>query len=215
MSYSWAFRSHERLHITKYMRFFIRVRTHNVICMYRYEIYHFYHDHSSPIEHVMCLANNINKANIIPWFSIKCKRVIRSVLDLEIRRYDWGVRRRIDDQGNHWKRSWISLCSWSSICKDFRSSYECLIKLEIRRDKRLMNWSYVSTSSSWEEENHEKSDSNSADFMTEKKSISDIEKVAKFIRRKHSVLRPQRRLNLILWFMEYGEDDFNNEVLAY
>ena len=38
----------------------------------------------SQIGFVIVLANLINKANIIHWFLIKCKRVIKSVLVLKL-----------------------------------------------------------------------------------------------------------------------------------
>lgn len=38
----------------------------------------------SQIKYIICLANTSNKANIIYWSSIKCKRVIRSVLVSEL-----------------------------------------------------------------------------------------------------------------------------------
>lgn len=39
---------------------------------------------TSQIGYIICLTNTFNKANIIHWFSIKYKRVTRSVLALEL-----------------------------------------------------------------------------------------------------------------------------------
>jgi len=41
-------------------------------------------DHSSQIGFVIALADDDNNANIVHWSSIKCKRVTRSVLALEL-----------------------------------------------------------------------------------------------------------------------------------
>ena len=51
-------------------------------------------DLSSQIGFVIALANLTNKANIIHWSSIKCKRVTRSVLALElyIMAYRFNIR---------------------------------------------------------------------------------------------------------------------------
>lgn len=47
---------------------------------------------SSRISYVICLADTINKANIIHYSSIKCKQVTRNVLAAEL----YGMAHRFD-----------------------------------------------------------------------------------------------------------------------
>jgi hypothetical protein len=90
----------------------------------------------SQIDYVICLIDEI-KANIIHWFFTKCKRVIRSVLTAELyamtHEFDAAsiIKSIIQRILNIFFLSMILLT-------DSRSLYDCLVKLEITSEKRLM-----------------------------------------------------------------------------
>ena len=93
-------------------------------------------DFSSQIGFVIVLKDRYNKANILHWSSIKCKRVTRSVLAAEL----YGMVHIFDycaaikstlDKILHIKVPLI-------LCTDSKSLYECLVKLGTTREKRLM-----------------------------------------------------------------------------
>jgi hypothetical protein len=91
----------------------------------------------SQIDYVICLADATH-ANILHWSSIKCKRIIRSVLAAELFAmiYDFDVEsilksiliKLLD------KKIFISLI----LTTDSKSLYDCLIRLSITIEKRLM-----------------------------------------------------------------------------
>ncbi len=89
------------------------------------------------IDYVICLIDDLNKANIIHWFSTKCKRVIRSVLTTKLYAMthefdaDSVIKSIIQRILNIFFLSMILLT-------DSRSLYDCLVKLEITSKKRLM-----------------------------------------------------------------------------
>jgi hypothetical protein len=89
------------------------------------------------IDYVICLIDDLNKANIIHWSFTKCKRVIRSVLAIELyamtHEFDAGsiIKSIIQRILNIFFLSMILLT-------DSRSLYDCLVKLEITSEKRLM-----------------------------------------------------------------------------
>jgi hypothetical protein len=90
----------------------------------------------SQINYVICLTDDV-KANIIHWFFTKCKRVIRSVLAAKLyamtNEFDAGsvIKSIIQRILNVFSLSMILLT-------DSRSLYDCLVKLEITIEKRLM-----------------------------------------------------------------------------
>jgi hypothetical protein len=92
-------------------------------------------DLHSQIDYVICLTNNIH-ANLIHWSSIKCKRITRSVLAAELYAMINGfdveaVIKSIIERMLHISLSLILLT-------DFRSLFDCLIKLGTTAEKRLM-----------------------------------------------------------------------------
>jgi hypothetical protein len=93
-------------------------------------------DLHSQIDYVICLTDDV-KANIIHWFFTKCKRVIRSVLTAELYAMAHGF-----DAGSVIKSTIqriLNIFSLSMILlTDSRSLYDCLVKLEITSEKRLM-----------------------------------------------------------------------------
>jgi hypothetical protein len=93
-------------------------------------------DHSSQIGYVLVLADKDNKANVIHWSSVKCKRVTRSVLASEL----YAMAHGFD----------IGACAKATVqrilqielplilCTDSKSLYDCLVKLGTTQEKRLM-----------------------------------------------------------------------------
>jgi len=93
-------------------------------------------DLSSQIGFVITLADKNNRANIIHWSSIKCKRVTRSVLAAEL----YGMAHGFDI-GAAIKATIEKILQISLpliLCTDSKSLYDCLVKLGTTREKRLM-----------------------------------------------------------------------------
>jgi hypothetical protein len=92
-------------------------------------------DLHSQIDYVICLIDDVY-INLIPWSSIKCKRVIRSVLAAElyaiINNFDVeAIIKSIIERILHISLSLILLT-------DFKSLFDCLVKLDTTSEKRLM-----------------------------------------------------------------------------
>ena len=92
-------------------------------------------DLSSQIGYILVLANNTN-ANIIYQSSTKCKRVTRSVLASKLYRiaHGFNIRASIKSIIDKVLRIDLPLI----LCTDSKSLYECLVKLGITQEKRLM-----------------------------------------------------------------------------
>ena len=93
-------------------------------------------DYTSQIGFVICLADGSNKANFIHWSSIKCKRVTRSVLAAELFVMAQGFDVASVLKSTIEKMLQISLSMF--ICTDFKSLYDCLVRLGSTIEKRLM-----------------------------------------------------------------------------
>lgn len=91
---------------------------------------------SSQIGYVIVLADDSNKANIIYWSSIKCKRVTRSVLASELYAMVHGFDAAAVIKSTVKKILKISLPLVA--CIDSKSLYDCLVKLGSTQEKRLM-----------------------------------------------------------------------------
>lgn len=95
------------------------------------------HDLSSQIGFVITLADKDNKANILHWSSIKCKRVTRSVLASEL----YGMAHGFD-AGAAIKTTIEKILRIERLpiilCTDSKSLYDCLVKLGTTQEKRLM-----------------------------------------------------------------------------
>jgi hypothetical protein len=90
----------------------------------------------SQIDYVICLIDDV-KANIIHWFFTKCKRVIRSVLTIEL--YAMTHEFDADSVIKSIIQRILNILSLSMILlTDSRSLYDCLVKLEITSEKRLI-----------------------------------------------------------------------------
>jgi hypothetical protein len=94
-------------------------------------------DLHSQIDYVICLIDDVD-ANLIHWSSIKCKRVIRSVLaielyvminDFDVESIIKSIIERILELNNS-----LSLI----LLTDSKSLYDCLVKLNTIAEKRLM-----------------------------------------------------------------------------
>jgi hypothetical protein len=135
-------------------------------------------DLHSQIDYVICLIDDVH-INLIHWSSIKCKRVIRSVLAAElyamINDFDVeAVIKSIIERMLHISLSLILLT-------DSKFLYDCLVKLDTIAEKRLMidlmclKQSYERRKIAeirWIDE-----DSNLADAMTKSKSCNALIKL--------------------------------------
>jgi hypothetical protein len=92
-------------------------------------------DLSSQIDYVICLADATH-ANIIHWFLIKCKRVTRSVLAVELFAmiHDFDVDSVLKSTLIKMLVIDISLI----LITDSKFLYDCLIRLDITIEKHLM-----------------------------------------------------------------------------
>ena len=93
-------------------------------------------DLSSQIGYVLALVDATDKANIVHWSSVKCKRVTRSVLASELYAMAHGF-----DIGAAVKSTIERLLQIELplvLCTDSRSLYDCLVKLGTTQEKRLM-----------------------------------------------------------------------------
>ncbi|RFU31044.1 hypothetical protein B7463_g5287, partial [Scytalidium lignicola] len=93
-------------------------------------------DLSSQIGYIVALADRKGNANTLHWTSVKCKRVTRSVLALELYGMAYGF-----DMGAAIKSTIEGILEIDLllvICTDSRSLYDCLVKLGTTQEKRLM-----------------------------------------------------------------------------
>ncbi|KHJ30736.1 hypothetical protein EV44_g3716 [Erysiphe necator] len=93
-------------------------------------------DCSSQIGYIIVLIDKYNKANIIHWSSIKCKRVTKSVLASELYGMTHGF-----DAGGALKSTLEAILSRPIplvLAIDSKSLYDCLVKLGTTKEKRLM-----------------------------------------------------------------------------
>ncbi len=93
-------------------------------------------DLSSQIDYVICLTDFINTTNIIHWFSIKCKRMTRSVLAVElfVMIHDFDV----DSILKSILIKMLVIDIFLILIIDSKFLYDCLIWLNIIVEKRLM-----------------------------------------------------------------------------
>ncbi len=136
-------------------------------------------DLSSQIDYVICLIDSINTTNILHWFSIKCKRITRSVLAIEFFAmiHDFDVDSILKAISTKMLDTFILLI----FVIDSKSLYDCLVRLEITVEKRLMmnvmilRQSYERreiTEIKWIHESN-----NSVDSMTKSKSFSTLKTI--------------------------------------
>ncbi len=88
------------------------------------------------IDYVICLVNDQLKANIIHWFFTKCKKVIRSVLAAEL----YAMTNEFDSDSiiKSIVERILNISLLMILLTDSRSLYDCLVKLSITSEKRLM-----------------------------------------------------------------------------
>jgi hypothetical protein len=89
----------------------------------------------SQIDYVICLADS-KHANIVHWSSIKCKRVTRSVLAAEL--YALAHDFDLDVVFKATLSAILDRFVSFVLCIDFKSLYDCLVKLDTTQKKRLM-----------------------------------------------------------------------------
>jgi hypothetical protein len=87
------------------------------------------------IDYVICLTDDVH-INLIHWSSIKCKRVIKSVLAAELYAMinDFDVEAIIKSIIKRMLHIFLSLILFTNS----KSLFDCLIKLETTSEKRLM-----------------------------------------------------------------------------
>jgi hypothetical protein len=92
-------------------------------------------DLHSQIDYVVCFTNDVY-ANLIHWSSIKCKRITRSVLTIELYAMinDFDVETIIKSIIERMLHIFLSLIFFT----DSKSLFDCLVKLETTNEKRLM-----------------------------------------------------------------------------
>jgi hypothetical protein len=92
-------------------------------------------DLHSQIDYVVCLTNDVH-ANLIHWSSIKCKRITRSVLAVELYTMinDFDVEAIVKSTIDRMLHISLSLI----LLTDSKSLYDCLVKLDTTAEKRLM-----------------------------------------------------------------------------
>jgi hypothetical protein len=92
-------------------------------------------DLHSQIDYVVCLTNDVH-ANLIHWSSIKCQRITKSVLAVElyVMINDFDVEAIIKSITERMLHIFLSLI----LLTNFKSLFNCLIKLDIIAEKRLM-----------------------------------------------------------------------------
>ncbi|KAI0995523.1 hypothetical protein K3495_g12655 [Podosphaera aphanis] len=93
-------------------------------------------DYSSQIGFILVLADSTNKANIIHWSSIKCKRVTRSVLASEFYAMAHGFD--IGAAVKYTIEQLIQVDIPLILCTDSKFLYDCIVKLGSTQEKRLM-----------------------------------------------------------------------------
>ena len=93
-------------------------------------------DYISQIGFVICLTDASNKANIIHWSSIKCKRVTRSVLAAKL----FAMTQKFDVASvlKSFIEKMLQISLSMFICTDSKSLYDCLVRLGSTIEKRLM-----------------------------------------------------------------------------
>jgi hypothetical protein len=91
----------------------------------------------SQIDYVICLTDATH-ANILHWFSIKCKRITRSVLTIELFAmiHDFDVDSVL--KITLIKMLFLKISILLILVTDSKSLYDCLIRLETTVEKRLM-----------------------------------------------------------------------------
>jgi hypothetical protein len=132
----------------------------------------------SQIDYVIYLTDDV-KANIIHWFFTKCKRMIRSVLAANL--YAMTNEFDADSVIKSIIQRIFNIFLSMILLTDSRSLYDCLVKLEITSEKRLiidlmcLRQSYERrkiTKIRWIDE-----DTNSIDAMTKINSCQTLTKL--------------------------------------
>ena len=93
-------------------------------------------DLSSQMGFVIVLADKNNRANILHWSLIKCKRVTHSVLASEL--YAMTYRFDIAAAIKSTIKKILQIQLLIILCTDSKSLYDCLVKLGTTQEKRLM-----------------------------------------------------------------------------
>jgi hypothetical protein len=92
-------------------------------------------DLHSQIDYVICFTNDVH-INLIHWSSIKCKRITRNVLTIElyVMINDFDVETIIKSIIDRMLHIYLSLI----LLTDSKFLYDCLVKLDTIAEKKLM-----------------------------------------------------------------------------
>jgi hypothetical protein len=93
-------------------------------------------DLSLQIRYVLVLADTLNKANIVYWSLIKCKRVTRSILASELYSMAHGFNIGTAIKSTLDKALQVNLPL--IICTNSKSLYDCLVQLGTMQEKHLI-----------------------------------------------------------------------------
>ena len=93
-------------------------------------------DLSSQIGYVLALTNATNKVNIVHWSSVKCKRVMRSVLASEL--YSTVHSFNISIAVKTMLDKILQINLPVILCTNSKLLYDCLIQLGTTQEKQLM-----------------------------------------------------------------------------
>ena len=88
------------------------------------------------IRYILVLVDLSNKANIVHWFLVKCKRVTRSVLASEL--YALAYSFDISAAIKAIVKLQLNISLPLILCTDFKSIYEYFVKLGTIQEKRLI-----------------------------------------------------------------------------
>ena len=93
-------------------------------------------DYISQIDFVICLADGSNKTNLIHWSSTKCKKITRNVLIAEL----FAMTQKFDVASilKSFIEEILQISLSMIICTDFKSLYDCLVRLDSTIEKRLI-----------------------------------------------------------------------------
>ena len=84
----------------------------------------------------MVLVDLLNKANIVYWSSVKCKRITKSVLAFKL--YTMAYSFNISVAIKAIVKFQFNISLLLILCTDSKLIYKCLIKLGITQEKKLI-----------------------------------------------------------------------------
>ena len=90
----------------------------------------------SQIRYILVLTNSSNKANIVHWSLVKCKKITKSILASKL--YAMAHSFNISTTIKATVELQLNISLPLILCTDSKSIYKCLIKLGTTQEKRLI-----------------------------------------------------------------------------